>query len=105
MQHEAPLLLSFVALETLRIVGSAKRRAHKRLRLAARKQRRPVDPGQNANLDRQIANLIERTMIRTNSIHPEPDRGRSSRAEARSTCSASSPPQHLPLAGPSSARP
>src|SRR6266851_808957 len=64
VQHEAPLLLVLIALKPLRIVGSPQRRTHQRLRLTPCKQRRPMDPRKHTNLNRQVANLIERPMIR-----------------------------------------
>ena len=68
VHHEAPFLFALVALQPLRVVRRAQRRAHQSLRLTTRKQSRTMHPRQHSNFDRQVANLIKCTMIRTNSV-------------------------------------
>src|SRR5260370_1796780 len=68
VKHEAALLRGLVALQPLSIVRSAKRRADQGLRLATRKQRRAVNSRQNPNLNRDLANLIERALIRPDAL-------------------------------------
>src|SRR5260370_5194964 len=68
VKHEAALLRGLVALQPLSIVRSAKRRADQGLRLATRKQRRAVNSRQNPNLNRDLANLIEGAMIRSDAV-------------------------------------
>ncbi len=68
MQHESPLLLALVALQALRIIGGAQCCRYERLRLPTRKQRGPVHPRKNADLDIDLANLIKRPVIRPNAF-------------------------------------
>src|SRR5882724_8702143 len=68
VQHEASFLFAFVALKPLRIVGRSQRRTYERLRLTTRKQRRPMHPRKHTNLNSQVANIIERPMIRPNPL-------------------------------------
>src|SRR5271170_4376156 len=68
VQHEPPLLLSLIALQPLCIVGRSQRCTDQRLRLTTRKQSRTMNPRQHANFDRHVADLIESTMIRPDSL-------------------------------------
>ena len=59
MQHEALALLAFEGFQALRVIAGAQGRRNQRLRFAAGEQRRAVGAGQNADFNRDGANLIE----------------------------------------------
>src|SRR6185437_10340617 len=68
VQHEAALLLALVALHTLRVIGGAEGRGDKRLGFATGKESGAVNTGQNADLDGDLADLVEGAMIGTDAL-------------------------------------
>src|SRR5665213_2982448 len=68
VQHEAAFLLAFVALHALRVVGGAEGRGDKGLGFATGEQGGAVDAGQNADLDRDLADLVEGAVIGTDAL-------------------------------------
>ncbi len=86
VQHEATLLLAFVAFETLHVVGGAEGCADESLGFAAGKERGAVDSGENADFDAEVADLVEGAVVRTDALLENLLTGRCSRGEAHSTC-------------------
>src|SRR5260221_10394353 len=65
VKHEALLGFAFEPFKPLHVVACAQRRSDKRLGFATREYRRAVSAGQNADFDRNVANLIECASIGT----------------------------------------
>ncbi len=65
VQHEALLGFAFEGLQPLHVVAGAQRGGDQRLGFAASEDRRAVSPGQHADFNPDIANLIELAAIGT----------------------------------------
>src|SRR5262249_43995545 len=68
VEHEVLLLLALKRLQPLALIRRSQRRRDQSLRLATRKQRRPVRARQDPRLDRDRSNFVKRPSIGTDSI-------------------------------------
>ena len=68
VQHEAALLLALVALHALCVVGGAERGGDERLGFAAGEERGAVHAGEDAGLDRDLADLVEGAVIGADAV-------------------------------------
>ena len=68
MKHETPLLLALVALHSLRVVGGTQRGRDQRLRFAAGEQRGTMDAWEDADLDANLADLVEGAVVGPNTV-------------------------------------
>ena len=68
MEHEAALLFTLIAFHPLRVVRGAQRCGDQSLGFTASEQRGTMNPRQYARFHRHLANLVERAMIRADTL-------------------------------------